>query len=135
MTLSTRCAQRSGGVVSSFDEERLDALLGFLGTARFKRLLALLMAECREGPAQWRAMHARGDSAALRAEARALSVAAANLGAVALRDAASELERLGNQAGAAPLIDALERAARETLAAARGLLRQPDPQSAPARLH
>ena len=81
MTISNRPPEPPESPGCSFNSARTDALREFLGNARFRGLLAMLVAECRERPAKWRDMHRRGDVAALRAEGHALAVAAASVGA------------------------------------------------------
>jgi hypothetical protein len=94
---------------------RVEELLAMLGERRVDGLLGLLAAECRERPRRIEFCHARSDLAGLHAEARSLSRAAADVGAVALGDAASSLECLSDLAVAEPLIGALDAAARATL--------------------
>ena len=135
MTISHRPPETPERPDCSFNPARTDALREFLGNARFRGLLAMLVAECRERPAKWRDMHRRGDVAALRAEGHALAVAAASVGAVALGNAAGELERLKVLSWSTPLIDTLEHSARDTLKAAQDLLRQLDAERGHLGLH
>ena len=85
------------------------------GERRVDCLLALLVGECREGPQRIEFCHARADLAGLHAEAHSLSRAASDVGAAAIGDAAASLADLGDLSVAAPLIDALDAAARATL--------------------
>lgn len=105
-----------------FDAARIDELRAVLGEHRLEGLIGLLMTECRERPPRLRAEQCRGDLAALRAEAHSLFGAAASIGARALGEVAMKLETVGDVASAAPLIDAIDQAARDTLGAAQQML-------------
>jgi HPt (histidine-containing phosphotransfer) domain-containing protein len=119
--------------VAVFERARIEELRAVLGEARLEGLIDLLMAECRERPPRLRTEHYRGDLAALRAQAHSLFAAAASIGANALREAALHLEAVGTLDSAAPLIEALDQAARDTLGAAQQMLSRFGKEGTPCR--
>jgi HPt (histidine-containing phosphotransfer) domain-containing protein len=99
------------------DRETLEELRAAVGPGRLPRLISVFAAETKD---RVRRMHGLTDPARVEDEAHSLKAAAATFGAIALRDAARDLEdacRLGNAEAWRHILDALPGLAERSIAA------------------
>ncbi|MCU0886632.1 MAG: ATP-binding protein [Rubritepida sp.] len=99
------------------DRETLEELRAAVGPGRLPRLISVFTAETKD---RVRRMHGLSDPARIEEEAHSLKAAAATFGAIALRDAARDLEdacRIGDAGAWRSILDALPGLAERSIAA------------------